>query len=217
MSSTAPRRFAGLDPSSLINYLLNPILPRADQKDAIDELTRRKPEERAYIAQQVLVKMFERQHDYKNGTLDLIDLLGTDPDSSATTAMLNALPAVVSSAEKKLKSEAVRNYFYTVLLTRQREGDKEVWRDRLAGFGSETLIGLLNDPAAKSFCEAMDPVEIMDRLPEPKRSQVLREAVVQARARDGLRATGKLVKGTGSLKKRKTNGTSKVDEILGSR
>jgi hypothetical protein len=111
----------------------------------------------------------------------LIDILATDPEAEATGAMLEVLPDMLDSGmdpRTALKPE-FREYFYTALVTRQREDDLVVWGEMLPELEAKTLVAALVDPSAQAL-EALEPATLIDRLPEPQRTKALISVIVGA-------------------------------------
>ena len=103
-----------------------------------------------------------------------IDILATDPDAQATISMIESVPAVLGTAMdgSDALSPEFREYFYTALVSRQREGDLEVWAEFLPGFDAKTLVAMILDPAAHPLV-ALEPLILIDRLAEPQRTKAL--------------------------------------------
>jgi hypothetical protein len=104
-----------------------------------------------------------------------IDVLATDPDSKATEALIEMMPAVLNAAEMDTGlSDEFREYFYQALITRRREDDLEVWREEVPRLKPDTLVAMLYDPAAVPL-NSLDPVKLITRLPASQRNQALQK------------------------------------------
>ncbi len=135
----------------------------------------------------------KRQYD-PEVMISVVDLLATDPDPEATKALLNALPNVARAARSGSKQNtAFRGYFYSALMTRRRDVDRDAWKAAVATFDFDTLIGLLLDPAAAPVAAQLKPFKRIDRLPRRERSAALRSLIWEGSTQYSLRALGMLV------------------------
>lgn len=171
--------YDSLDTPMLTNLLLSPEQRPEVHKGALSALSRRSPAQRTSQLIRVLKNIADFPERYNQDVMMLvIDLLATDPDPDATLAMLEMLPRVLEIAiENKdaLKPE-FREYYYTALVSRQRDSDLNVWREMLPTLEPKTLVAALVDPVAEPL-QAIEPLTLIDRLPEPQRSKALFSAI----------------------------------------
>lgn len=164
-----------LEIEALMVLLLNPEKPAHVHRAALSALSRRSPYDRTSRMVDLMKSMVNNPGRYDQDVMmALIDILATDPDSQATLAMIESLPHVLGTAvdgTDALKPE-FREYFYTALVTRQREGDIEVWQEMLPQLEPRTLIAMLLDPVAGPL-EALEPMTLVNRLKEPQRTKAL--------------------------------------------
>jgi hypothetical protein len=167
--------YDGLDTQTLANLLLNPGQRPDVHRSALSALSRRNANERTRRILDVLQTVVQNPDKYDQQVMmATIDILATDPDWRATEAMLGMLPHVLKSAEsKKGLIPEFREYFCEALVTRQREDDLDVWRESLPKIGADTLMAMLFDPAASSL-SSLEPMRLIARLPDAKRSATLR-------------------------------------------
>ncbi len=164
-----------LDTPTLTNILLNPDQTPDIHRAALSALSRRDPYQRTPRLIEILKAVLKHPERFDQDVMmGVIDILATDPDPDATYAMIELLPVMLErtlDGKDPLKPE-FREYFYTALITRQREEDLDVWRDMLPRLEPRTLIAALLDPAAGPL-QALEPITLMDRLEEPKRTKAL--------------------------------------------
>ncbi len=176
-----------LDISALTTLLLNPDRPASVHRAVLSALTRRSPFDRTSTLVALLKSMVQNPGRYDQDVMiSCIDILATDPTPQATAAMLEVLPAVLNTGmdgSDALKPD-FREYFYTALVTRQREGDLKVWAEFLPELDAKTLVAALVDPIAKPL-EALEPLTLIDRLPEPQRTRALFSVIVGISVRRG--------------------------------
>ena len=150
-----------LDIDSLVNILVNPDSP-ADAKEgafrafcAIDAYTRLEQ------TTTVLRAMVRRAGRYDaEMMMDAVELLATDPDPSATRAMLEVLPDVLMKGigGSDELPDSFREYFYQAVVTRSREDDLVVWGEMLPNLDGRTLVAALLDPAAGAALMALSTI-----------------------------------------------------------
>ncbi len=176
-----------LDIAALAALLLNPDRPPEVHRAALSALSRRSPYDRTSTLVDLLHSMVSNPGRYNQDVMmSLIDILATDPTPQATAAMIEALPAVLAAAldgSDALGSD-FREYFYTALVTRQREGDLKVWAEALPELDAKTLVATMIDPVAKPL-EALEPITLLDRLHEPQRTKALISVVAGIAHRGG--------------------------------
>src|SRR5574341_2478304 len=157
-----------LDIAALSTLLLNADRPPEVHRAALSALSHRSPYDRASTLVALLNSMVHNPGRYNQDVMmALIDILATDPTPQAMEAMIESLPQVLSAGldgSDALKPE-FREYFYTALVTRQREGDLAVWAASLPELDARTLVAALVDPVAGPL-EALDPLTLLDRLAE---------------------------------------------------
>lgn len=179
--------YDSLDIAALTSLLLNPDRPADVHRSALSALSRRSAFDRTSSLVSLLKSMVNNPGRYDQDVMmALIDILATDPTPAATEAMLEALPAVLGSAMDSgdaLKRE-FREYFYTALVTRQREGDLQVWAESLPELDAKTLVAATVDPAAGALTE-LDPLTLIDRLDEPHRTKALISVIAGVAHRHG--------------------------------
>src|SRR5262249_10249887 len=158
---------------ALSALLLNADRPADVHRAALSALSRRSPYDRTSTLVALLKSMVSHPGRYNQEVMmSLIDILATDPTPQATEAMLDSLPVVLGTAmdgSDALKPD-FREYFYQALVTRQRDGDLEVWATMLPELEIKTLVAALIDPVAKPL-EALEPITLIDRQPEPQRTK----------------------------------------------
>ena len=179
--------YDALDISALTTLLLNPDRPPDVHRAVLSALSRRNPLDRTSSLVALLESMVQNPGRYDQEVMiSCIDLLATDPSPDATEAMLEVLPSVLQTSmdgSDALKPD-FREYFYTALITRQREGDLEVWADFLPRLDARTLVAAMIDPAAGAL-EALEPFTLIDRLSEPQRTKALVSVIAGVTRRRG--------------------------------
>lgn len=176
-----------LDVLTLTNLLINPDNDPEIHRAALSALSRVNPAERRsrlVVVMRNVVRMPERYN--QDVMMSLIDLLATDPDADATLVMIDILREILALFMKDrdaLKPE-FREYFYQALVTRQRPDDLAVWAEMLPTLDSKTLVAAVLDPAAQAL-EALEPITLLDRQPEPTRTKALISVVLGLILRDG--------------------------------
>jgi len=193
----AKDRFATLDSRALTTLMLNTELTPDNQREVIAAFSRLNPSDRGNSLVGVLRTMFSRMGQYSEDyMMSMIDLLATDPASTATAAMISLLPNIAEGAfaGREGISEEFREYYYEALVTRRRDGDREVWRRLTPKLDDETILMIIKDPAAEPLRKFVNPLKLIDRMPEPRRSRLLRAAVVRTGAKDGWEALMTLMK-----------------------
>lgn len=167
--------FDAVDLAALTTLLLDPDKPAHIHRNALSALSRRSPFDRTSRLVTLLKSMVQNPGRYDQEVMmSCIDILATDPDSQATLAMIESLPGVLGTAmdgSDALKPD-FREYFYTALVSRQRDGDLEVWGEFLPELEAKTLVAMMLDPAGEPL-EALEPLTLMNRLPEPQRTKAL--------------------------------------------
>ncbi len=176
-----------LDIAALSALLLNSDRPPEVHRAALSALSRRSPYDRTSTLVSLLKSIVSNPGRYNQDVMmSLIDILATDPTPQATAAILDSLPTVLGAAMEG--SDALnadfREYFYTALVTRQRDGDLEVWAEALPELDAKTLVAVLVDPAASAL-EALEPLTLMDRLAEPQRTKALISVIAGIAHRKG--------------------------------
>lgn len=179
--------FDAVDLAALTTLLLDPDKPAHIHRNALSALSRRSPFDRTSRLVTLLKSMVQNPGRYDQEVMmSCIDILATDPDSQATMAMIEALPGVLGTAmdgSDALKPD-FREYFYTALVSRQREGDLEVWGEFLPELDGKTLAAMILDPAGQPL-EALEPLTLINRLSEPQRTKALISVIVGIAARRG--------------------------------
>jgi hypothetical protein len=169
-----------LDTPTLTNLLLNADQAADVHRGALSALARRSAFQRSATIITILRSVLRYPDRYDQEVMmALIDILATDPESDATLAMIEVLPEVLEHGidpKSALKPE-FREYFYTALVTRQREDDLLVWGEMLPQLDPKTLVASMVDPAAGPL-EAVEPLTLIDRLPEPQRTKALISVIV---------------------------------------
>jgi len=167
-----------LEIGTLVSILLNPDSDPEVHKGALNAMTQIDGLHRTSQLIRVLegiAKYPTRYHE--DVMMGVVDALATDPDPYATTAMIEALPAIVESflSEKPVDSR-FREYYYKALLTRQRDEDIEVWGEMLPQLSARTLVAAATDPLATPL-DAIEPITLMSRMQEPLRTRTLISAL----------------------------------------
>lgn len=171
-----------------MTVLLNPEQPAKVHRAALSALSRRSAFDRTSGAVQLLTSMVKNPGRYdQDAMITVIDILATDPTPDATDAMLETLPEVLRAGAEGTDSliPDFREYFYTALVTRQREGDLRIWAEVLPQLDGKTLVASLIDPVAKPLHDALEPLVLIDRLPEPGRTKALMSAIAGVIHRKG--------------------------------
>ena len=184
-------RFGLVDLGNLTAMLLNANLSASDQQEALRELARQEPSERARLFRDLFHKSAQNPQKYHALLESLVELLATDPEPQATVVMLDILPFVAeagASGGRGAIPKELRSYFYEALLTRRREDDRRVWAERLPELDADTLINLQVDRAAKSLCQSINVLKLIDNLPRRERRRALMALILNANAKIGLRA-----------------------------
>jgi hypothetical protein len=167
--------YDALDTPTLTNLLLNADQAPDVHRGALSALARRSAYQRSATITTILRSVLRNPERYDQDVMmALIDILATDPDSEATAAMIDVLPEMLEhgmDSRSALRPE-FREYFYTALVTRQRQDDLLVWGEMLPQLDAKTLVASLIDPAAHPL-EAIEPITLIDRLPEPQRTKAL--------------------------------------------
>ncbi len=176
-----------MDINELTAMLLSTASPPEVQRAALSALSRRHPVQRnsrLVLTMQYVVK-YPDQYD-QDLMMSVIDILATDPDAYATTAMLDVLPEVVNPLLEGREALApeFRLYFYQALSTRKRAEDMAVWKEMLPQLDPKTLVGVLADPESGPLLEMLQPFMWLDGQPEPQRTKALM-FVISAAARTG--------------------------------
>lgn len=179
--------FEAVDLAALTTLLLDPDKPAHIHRNALSALSRRSPFDRTSRLVTLLKSMVQNPGRYDQEVMmSCIDILATDPDAQATLAMIEALPGVLGTAVDG--SDALtpdfREYFYTALVSRQRDGDLEVWGEFLPELDAKTLVAMMLDPAGEPL-EALEPLTLMNRLPELQRTKALISVIVGIASKRG--------------------------------
>ncbi|MBN1311257.1 MAG: hypothetical protein JXB30_07545 [Anaerolineae bacterium] len=165
--------YDAVDLAALTTLLLDPDKPPHVHRNALSALSRRSPFDRTSRLVTLLKSMVQHPGRYDQEVMmACIDILATDPDAQATLSMIESVPAVLGTAMdgSDALSPEFREYFYTALVSRQREGDLEVWAEFLPELDAKTLVAMVLDPAAHPLA-ALEPLVLIDRLPEPQRTK----------------------------------------------
>ncbi|HEC21592.1 MAG TPA: hypothetical protein ENI95_01605 [Chloroflexi bacterium] len=173
--------YDSLDTPTLTNLLLNPAQHREIHRAALSALSRRSADQRCPRLVLILRNVISKPDRYDQEIMmAIVDILATDPDPKATIALFEVLPdmleAGISDQEGPKPKPEFREYFYKALMTRQRESDMDVWRVMLPQLSPRTLVAMLLDPAAEPL-QPLEPLSLIDRLPEPKRTRALIAAI----------------------------------------
>lgn len=168
-------QYDALDIAELTSIVYSANVEPQKRREAISALARRDPIERnsrVVLALQYVCKYPDR-YDLEDMT-SLIDILATDPQAEATAAMVEVLPEIVIPVIEETSGLArdFREYFYSAMVTRQREEDIDIWAEVLPRLKPQTLVGMVTDPAASAL-DVLDPIELINRLPEPNRTKAL--------------------------------------------
>jgi hypothetical protein len=169
-----------LDTPTLTNLLLNADQSADVHRAALSALARRSAFQRSATIITILRSVLRYADRYDQDVMmALIDILATDPEGEATVAMIEVLPEVLEQGvdPKSAVKPEFREYFYTALVTRQRDDDLLVWGEMLPQLDAKTLVASLVDRAAGPL-EAIEPLTLIDRLPEPQRTKALISVIV---------------------------------------
>jgi len=105
--------------------------------------------------------------------MGVVDILATDPNPEATSAMLQVLPAMLGlGGSEDLVDDELRQYFCEALMTRRREDDLAVWHEVVPKLSGAVWVAILTDPAASAL-KPLKPLKMIERLPEPRRRKAL--------------------------------------------
>jgi hypothetical protein len=191
-------QYSALPPANLIDLLLKAHDQPETRRLIFAELSTLTPRRRGPAVMNALRAMARAREFYSGEVMfSLVELLATDPTPEATQAMLDVLPAVTLDAHHSdtSLSEEFRRYFYEALVTRKRDTDLPIWREAIAQLKGDVLVGLLVDPAAAPLQKALNPLRIIDRLPDDARREALTELIWQAPFRYGPTALRMLIGG----------------------
>jgi hypothetical protein len=174
MAPLDQKSFDQLDIPALTALLLDPDAGDDVHWGALSAFSHIAPEARNDRLVKILKRVFIDPDRYNMDVMAAaIDLLATDPNSDATAAMLEILPDMIHHTLRgKAISTKFRAYFYQALMTRQRDEDLRVWAEMLDTIDALTLVGIIVDPAAAPL-EALEPWTLLDRQPEPDRTNAL--------------------------------------------
>lgn len=184
MRSSDPDVFSKLDATTLTNTLTNSDAGDEAHRAALIALAHRGPMERNPRLVQVLIAILKEPSEWAPDIPEkVIDLFATDPSAEATIAMLEVLPTILDR-ERTLGTTGslsmLRTYFYTALATRERDDDIVVWSEFLPTLEGETLVKIILDPHAHPLAEAIGPFELLDRRPEPERTNAIFALLIKA-------------------------------------
>lgn len=164
-----------LDIDVLVNILVNPDSPADAKSGAFRAFCNIDAAIRLEQTITVLRAMVQRAGRYDpDMMMDAVELLATDPDPSATRAMLEVLPDVLMkgiSGTDEL-SDSFREYYYQAVVTRSRDDDLVVWGDVLPTLDGRTLVAALLDPAATAL-QDIEPLTLIGRLQADDQSKAL--------------------------------------------
>lgn len=105
--------------------------------------------------------------------MGVVDILATDPNAEATSAMLQVLPAILGvGGSEDLVDDELRQYFCEALMTRRRENDLAVWHEMVPKLSGAVWVAILIDPAANAL-RPLKPLKMIERLPAPRRKKAL--------------------------------------------
>ncbi|MGF1504452.1 MAG: hypothetical protein ACFB51_04855 [Anaerolineae bacterium] len=165
-----------LDLDTLSNVLMDPTNKLENHRSALSVLAKQPALERTRRLQQVVMSFVRHPGRYDGSLMEEgVNLLATDPDPDATLSLIELLPEVAGTAlpGNTPLNEEFREYFYAALLTRQNDQDLDVWGDMLPQFSAMQLAAIVVDPQAEPDVEAIDPLPLLDRCPEPERTRAL--------------------------------------------
>jgi hypothetical protein len=164
-------RFAQADLRTLVNLARTPGQSPDVLADIIAEFSRLSAPSRSENLAMILRTLLKDSQRYGDLITSIIELLATDPNPSATEAMLDLLP-VVTHGDTTLVDDQ-REYFYEALLTRRRDTDLPEWRASMPRLDADTLVALAVDPLAESFRAAVNPMKYIEALPDAERRKAL--------------------------------------------
>ncbi len=164
-------RFAQADLRTLVNLARTPNQQPEVLADIIAEFSRLSAPARSENLAMILRTLLRNAKRYHDLITSVIELLATDPNASATEAMIGLL-ADVTHGDTALSDEQ-REYFYEALLTRRRDTDLPEWRARMPHLDADTLVALAVDPLAESFRTAVNPMKYIEALPDAERRKAL--------------------------------------------
>jgi len=184
MTNVDPELYKKLDAATLTSTLLNPDAGEEVHRAALTAFSMRGPGERNKPLVDVLgaiLKNPTRWHpDIPEG---IIDLFATDPSPEATHAMLEILP-ILLEMDIGLGTtgglSTVRNYLYQALAARDRDEDIRVWSEFIPRLDTRMLVNMILDPQAGPLIEAIDPYELLNRTPEPGRTNAIFSVILGA-------------------------------------
>jgi hypothetical protein len=164
-------RFAQADLRTLTNLARTPNQQPEVLADIIAEFSRLSAPARSENLAMLLRTLLRNTKRYHDLITAIIELLATDPNPSATEAMLGLL-AEVTHGDTALEDDQ-REYFYEALLTRRRDTDLPEWRASMPSLDTDTLVALAVDPLAESFRAAVNPMKYIEALPDAERRKAL--------------------------------------------
>jgi hypothetical protein len=172
--------YDALETPTLINLLIDATRPAESHIMALAALAKRSEGHRTPGLISTLESITRHSDKYDPQVMiGTIDGLATDPDVTATAAMLEFLPVVLRSVAdgKGAFASEFRGRYYQALLTRQSDDDLEVWGEVLPKLDGRSLAGAILDPEAGPL-EAIEPWTLLERLTEPERTKALVAVVV---------------------------------------
>jgi hypothetical protein len=187
MSASDPEfleRYERFDSSALSSTLLNTDAGPEAHRAALTALSHRGPLERNPLLVRILGTILKNTSRWEPDIPEkIIDLFATDPDPEATVAMLEVLPILLGQERAVGTTSAlstVRGYFYQALATREREEDVVVWSEFLPTLSAHMLANIVLDPQAGPLIDAIDPLVLISRKPEPDRTNAIFSIIVGA-------------------------------------
>ena len=162
-----------VDVAALVSAILNTELEPTEHRAALGALAERSPNERNPRLAQILTAILTNPSAWDASVPEaIVDLLATDPNANATTAMLKVLPTLLKLDRPGGTSpiSGVRGYFYEALASRERDEDIAVWAEFVPTLKAADLAAILLDNEATPLIEALDPLELIGGLNEPERT-----------------------------------------------
>lgn len=172
--------YDALETPTLINLLIDATRPAESHVLALAALSKRSEGHRTPGLISTLESITRNIDKYDPRVImGTLESLATDPDVTATVALLEFLPLVLVSVVdgKGPFTSDFRGRYYQALVARQSEDDLEVWGEVLPNLDGRSLAGAIIDPEAGPL-EAIEPWTLLERLAEPERTKALVAVIV---------------------------------------
>lgn len=191
-------QFTGIPASTLVHLVLTAYDDPITQRRSLQELARLSPQRRGNHLLLALRQMLKQPQLYEQDVMfSIIELLATDPNPDATRAMIELLPEVGRAQRKGTGPLTldIREYFYQALATRQRDTDRDIWREMMPQLDGETLVALVTDPTAAPLRRFVNPMTLIEHLPNTQRKRALKNLMFEGSMSQSFDALKRLLAG----------------------